>query len=259
MEHQLYDAAGDGRLGEVIQLSSHEFSRNVRVLSVAFHCSCKNGQLVVAKWLAEHTRADVDYVIRSVMSSSRPLVTACYNGKLDIVKYLLKDSRVNVNLNDCNFGLTPLSWASSKVNTPLSMIFLQEASDELDVNIVDNYGNTALHYTIWCRTSYKLHEACDRNEMPEVMRLIYEDYFSINEQDNWGNTPLHFACRDGRREIIEVLMVIGADETITNDKGLTPEVVAQKGGYNEVVELLNRVSLQRVLSNRLFHGLIPQF
>ena len=87
---------------------------------------------------------------------------------------------------------------------------MREVSD-VDVNIVDSYGNTALHYAVWCSKddNTQLHKAGDYRggDVTEVLRLIYVRGHNINVQDNNEDTPLHRACSYGHSEIVETLML----------------------------------------------------
>ena len=129
--------------------------------------------------------------------------------------------------------------------TPTAFCLLLKATD-LKTNIQDFEGNTALHYVIWNNKNEgytQLQKVFDKNsDINEVQKLIIENQgHLINTQDNAGNTPLHLACRFNRKDIVEILMIEGADETITNNVKLTPEqqVVKQSEGY-ELLDLLNR-------------------
>ena len=66
-----------------------------------------------------------------------------------------------------------------------------------------------------------------KGDVSEVSRLVYECGDNINAQDNDGQTPLHWACLYGHRDIVETLMLAGADETITDDDRQTPAQLAE--------------------------------
>ena len=250
-EEKFFDAARNGRLEEVIDLSS-KFGNDVNVLSEAFIRSCARGRLNVVKWLGGHTAADINYNNREVWRYT-PLIAACDRDRLDIVKYLVETCHADVNLTDIE-GYTPLITACRNVRMPMSMYLLCEVID-LDVNIADDVGNTAMHYAVWCSKNHitQLHQACERyrRDVTEVKRLVvYMSGHKINVQDNIGNTPLHYACFNGHSDIVETLMLAGADETITNDGGMTPAQVAEREGHNEVLKLLDRDSLWQVMLGR---------
>ena len=238
------NAARYGQLEDVIELSS-KFSNDVEVLSQALRWSCRDGRLDVVKWLKGHTAANVNY--KGVWT---PLIAACSNDHLDMVKYLVETCHADVNLPDSR-GDTSLTWACFRASMSVSM-YLCEVNN-LDVNIADRYnGNTALHYAVWYRkdSGYtQLHWACGyRGDVTEVLRLVYVRGLTINVQDNDGNTPLHIACSNRHSDIVETLMLAGADETITNDDGKTPAQMAE--GYSYLLKLLDRVGLRQVVMLR---------
>ena len=194
-------AAIKGQLKDVIELST-KFSDDVELLSETLIYSCHEGHLDVVKWMVEHTAADVNYtaVIRETFPWGEeadgyytPLTAACTYKHLDVLKYLVKTSRVNVNLpENSEWGPTPLIRACFSYSMSLSMYLLSEVSD-LDVNIADNRGFTALHYAVSCSKDggdTQLHEACIKGDVTEVMRLVNVDDHMINAQDNGSYTML---------------------------------------------------------------------
>ena len=120
------------------------------------------------------------------------------------------------------------------ISTSVSKYLLSEVNN-LDVNIVNSSKNTALHNTVWCGNDNgytELHWACIKNNVVDVLRLAYISGHSINVQDNNGYTPLHEVCYNGHNEIVETLMLAGADETMTNDHKQTLAQVARIKGHN---------------------------
>ena len=247
-EQRFIDAARNGRLKEVIELSS-KFSNDVKLVSEALTWSCIRGHLDVVTWLEGHTAADVNYN-EKIAWWNTPLTAACSYNNLNIVRYLVESCNADVNLPN-RAGNTPLTSACSHVCGPESKYLLCEVSD-LDVNIADSEGNTAMHLAVWCSEDDRtqLHEACIMGDVTEVRRLVYVNGHEINVQDNVGDTPLHRACRSGYSDIVEILMLAGADETITNDRGQTPAQLAVWIRRSELLKLLDRDSLWQVMLKR---------
>ena len=241
---RFFDAARHGRLVEVIELSS-KFNDDVNLLNIALLKSCgKGGHLDVVQWLVEHTAAEVYY---NKGKTWTPLTMACFYDHLDIVKYLIEAYHADVNLPD-RVGNTPLISSFYRVNMSVSKYLLNEVSD-LDVNIVIGNGNTALHLVILlCKNrNTQLHKACDNRDATEVLRLVCVKGHKINVQDNAGYTPLHLARYKGNYNVVETLMLAGADETITNESRETPAQLAKSKGHRKLLELLDRDNLLQVM------------
>ena len=241
---RLFGAARNGRLKEVLDLSN-KFNNDVDVMSWALVRSCEGGHLDVVKWFVENSAADVNYNNKDVWGA--PLTVACYYDHLDVVKYLVEKGSADVNLPDSR-GDAPLTEACYYVSTSVSMYLLSDVRD-LNVNVADRYGNTALHYVIWCSKDddTKLHVACDKGDVTEVERLVYAKSHKINIQNNVGNTPLHRACENGNCSIVETLMLAGADETIRNDDEDIPAHLARREGHVALLKFLDRFSLQQAM------------
>ena len=190
-----------------------------------------------------------------------PLTAACRCKHLDVLKYLVETSRVDVNLTDSKWGHTPLTTACIYYSMSLSMYLLSEVSD-LNVNIADNRGNTALHFAVSSSKDSgctQLHLACVKGDVTEVMRLVNVDDHMINAQDNAGNTPLHWACRLGHSDIVKTLMLAGADETITDVVWQTPAQVAEVYKHPELLKLLDRQTLWAEKQTNNFNKLTVKY
>ena len=249
-------AIRNGQLEDVITLSM-KFPALVRdnlLSSEALIETCMNGHLNVVQWLVENTEANINYrgyvnQISAIQEEDQPfsftpLKAACYNGHVDIVKYIVEICHANVNLLDKG-GFTPLSMACHRVQFSVAKYLINEVND-LDINFANKKKrNVALHYTIWCNKQSRtpLHEACQKRDVNKVLELVNIKGRDVNAQDNSGYTPLHTACYNGFGNIVEILMLEGADETITNDHTKTPAQVAEAKGHTEILKLLDRVSL----------------
>ena len=260
---RIKDAAYNGQLQDIIDLST-KFNNDVKLMSETLVFSCSGGHLNVVKWIMEHTAADVNYtgVIRVIATWKEevdnyftPLTAVCQYKHLDVVKYLVETSRVDVNLSDSQWGYTPLIIACISANITESIYLLCKVRD-LDVNIAGKSGYTDLHFAASSSKDLgftKLHWACIKGDVTEVMKLVSIDDQMINVQSNGGYTPLHYACRFSHSDIVKTLMLAGADETITTITWKTPAQVAVEKGHRGLLKLLDRVTLLEVMqtSNKL--------
>ena len=110
------------------------------------------------------------------------------------------------------------------------MITSLENKDKIDyhsfaknINIVDNYENTFLHY------------ALINKNIKDIVNLVINSGINLNSKNNLGDTPLHIACYnllDSLRnkdkniyyhfEIIILLLNNGAKRFILNEKLFLP-------------------------------------
>ena len=61
----------------------------------------------------------------------------------------------------------------------------------------------------------------------------------MNEHSYHGRgTALFIACKNGNKEIVELLLTANSDVNISNDKGDTPLSIAALMGYDEIMDLL---------------------
>ena len=262
-------AALNGQL-KVVQTLSDNFVNDKKVLSEGLIYSCVGGHLDVVTWLVKNTKVNASKrgSIELLNEKQRkvqtfyftPLTAACYNNHLNVVKYLM-NFQVNVNWRD-TAGYTPLAMACHR-NSALVVNYLLNISDcEFNINYSNNKnGNTALHLTLsHSKFSWtSLHEACSRNDINEVRRLAYVANYMINVQDNADFTPLHTACHRGHYEIVKVLMLAGANETITNIYQQTPAQLAVREGHNNLLNLLDRVTLWDEMQKKLLDTVIHSF
>ena len=82
------------------------------------------------------------------------------------------------------------------------MNLIQEGAD---VNVTDQYGNTALHFSVF-------------NEDLDHAKLLISVEADVNARNNNGDTPLHIAYGTGNQEMIDLLISKGADESIKNNE-----------------------------------------
>lgn len=84
----------------------------------------------------------------------------------------------------------------------------------------------------------KLIEAAEKGNLEDVKSALNSLKTNINDLDKYNTTALMYAARSGRKDIVELLVVNGADPHIItwNDKTALREAV--KGGHKEIIKLL---------------------
>ena len=71
----------------------------------------------------------------------------------------------------------------------------------------------------------------------------------MNPLDDQGNTPLHLATDSNNQECAEILLLRGADSTITNQKGMAPiHIIAEK----DLVDMLKVCMAYRIKPEELY-------
>ena len=97
-----------------------------------------------------------------------------------------------------------------------------------DVDIPDNSGYTALHYSC-------------RNNHPSLVTYLLQKGACVNAQTKSGrDTPLHRASYAGHQDIVSTLLQHGANILMTNADGQTAFHRACVAGRTEVVKLMIR-------------------
>lgn len=96
-----------------------------------------------------------------------------------------------------------------------------------------------------------IHMAAHRGPA-DFMGFLLDRGLPINYQNHWGGTPLLEAAeRDGRDEVIALLLERGADPAPRNNAGYTPLGLASKAGKTKVVKMiLDRMKGRELLSPR---------
>jgi len=81
---------------------------------------------------------------------------------------------------------------------------------DVDVNVKNNYGNTALH---WSAYHGNVH----------ILRTLLRHGARVNEKNSVGNTPLHDSIKAHNLECMKLLLKYGADPSIKNNNGYIPQ------------------------------------
>lgn len=169
-------------------------------------------------------RADVDPAIENVRRRTL-LTTAVADGYVAIVKLLIENGGVDPNAVDIE-GRTPLMWAVRKLGPKVEDVrseclpdhwstfrFLLNC-DDIDVNVRDNHGRTALCHAAMIGT-----QRC-------VQSLVLHHSIQPHLADNDGRTALSFAAERGYPDITGMLIGLQLDEQfylgLRDETGRTP-------------------------------------
>jgi len=117
-------------------------------------------------------------------------------------------------------GRTALFYATSEGDPTLAAELIRHGAN---VNAQDSRLETPLHFAA-------------RAYQPEIAQLLIETGANVDAQDANGNTPLSNAVFEsrGRDQMIKLLLSFGADKTLKNNHGVSPEELAKSiGNYSK--------------------------
>tara|TARA_B100001248_G_scaffold262700_2_gene261150 strand:- start:40740 stop:41663 length:924 start_codon:yes stop_codon:yes gene_type:complete len=158
-----------------------------------------------------------------------------YASCIKMTRYLLA-AGAEVDAID-NTGATALHFIARWNSLEALEAFLKAGAR---TDLIDDYGYTVFHYAArWGHL-----EVAERF-MQEGGVLLSPKI--INAVDKAGRTALYLAASNGSLSVVKVLVEAGADYQIANNEGNTPIQAAEKYGYQEVVEFLNKTLYQKTL------------
>jgi ankyrin repeat protein len=125
-------------------------------------------------------------------------------------------------------GWTPLHLAAHFGNVAATRLLLQRHAD-VHARSRSREGNTPLHAAIAGR-------------QVETVRLLLEHGSDVNAADADGWTAINIAAHEGVAQIVELLLVAGADPTIPSDSGQTPRETAEREGNTHLLRYFSHVA-----------------
>ncbi|XP_078578722.1 uncharacterized protein LOC144863426 [Branchiostoma floridae x Branchiostoma japonicum] len=185
----------------------------------------QSGDLRHLAWALKQPTVNPDDLNEDGLSSLHVL---CIMGHQQATKQidLLIRAGADINLADKR-SYTPLHYAITNGHTAITKHLL---TNQADHRLATKEGLTALHLVAEKRHSSDL-------KMLNIL-LPYVASSDINRQDKEGDTPLHEACQTGNVPIVEALVTVGADVTITDAMGRTPLHEAALWATGEHVEAI---------------------
>lgn len=146
-----------------------------------------------------------------------PLFEACRKGYFNIVNLLIK-LKADIKIQNKD-NQTLLHIACLNGNKDIILLLLQ---NNMDANAKDNFGYTPIYYAI----------------NKKIAKLLISKGANINNKSEYrGNTVLHCAIIKGNKDIVELLLELGADTTIKNDQGFVAADIAENN--LQAKELIN--------------------
>ena len=191
----------------------------------ALHAAVEGGHLNVVRILVQEG-ADVN-VADNGYRGSTPLMLAAAYGQWEIVSFLTKHDPASVNTAD-NYGRTPLMLAAEHGHRETVLLLI---SNGAQVNVGESNGYTPLVLA-------SIHKHW------EIVTLL------IQLGANTGRT-LFNVVEMGRFDIIETLVLKGANVNVQDDNSVTPLMKAvEKGDVDTVSFLIRHGADVRLKDNR---------
>ena len=113
-----------------------------------------------------------------------------------------------------------------------------EAMLRADVDVTDQYGNTAL--MIASAYGYD-----------SIVAILVDAGADVNATGRIGNTALIVAAQNGHSEVIQHLLKAGCQVDVTNDYGIGARGLATGYGHRDVTALLDEVPVEVTLNQPL--------
>jgi ankyrin repeat protein len=156
---------------------------------------------------AETTRRDI--------FDMTPLLCGCTEGHLGVVRVLVRHMGEDGLKERYAGAKTVLHWAADKGREEVVALLVGMGAQ---ANSRDGLEQTPL----MC--------ACENGHMGAVRMLAQHiGGEGLNMRDANGRTVLHWAVEEGYHEAVRILLLAGADPTITDNGGRTPRTLAEAG------------------------------
>jgi len=158
------------------------------------------------------------------------LIASSFKDYEDVVSFLIsRGADINFRGKD---GRTPLIWAAGN-SLESSKMLLENGAD---INAKGNDGMNAFIQSTFGILSKKV--------STDVMDLLLENGADVNSalisKNAAGWTALHFAAINGDTELVEYLILQGANVNHTSDEGSTALSLAKQEKYEALVSLLKK-------------------
>jgi ankyrin repeat protein len=183
------------------------------IIVQTLHRFCRMKDVSSVKELLEQNSDNVSKIINWSHNGDTALITAINVKCVEIVELLLETNKCMVESK--NFAnLTPFYIAASNATDANLKIMklLFQYSNNINVDLQDSFGRTALH--LICKQRTNLLDNSSSNSITMLKMILKKSSKSVNVQDCNHETPLHAACFKNSAEKVKLLLKFGADPTI---------------------------------------------
>ncbi|XP_060580276.1 ankyrin repeat domain-containing protein 42-like isoform X2 [Ruditapes philippinarum] len=191
-----------------------------------------------------------------------PVHAACYHGRLGCLQ-LLNKWGASIDEVD-NIGNTPAHYAAAEGHLPCLKFLVSMGISATHILGARNdqgetpkdlahqfYKDNVIEYINgieWERDhpeeaenlAFPAHVAAFSGDLDHLRMLVENGVVNINERDDKGSTPAHKAAGQGHVHVLQWLIEMGANMSITNQAGETPRDVARRFSKLACVKLLGR-------------------
>ena len=162
------------------------------------------------------------------------LVVAASKGHVKVVQTLL-DNGANIS-NQTDSGLTALKMSQYTRHIAVKNLLIDhEMKKRKKFNTLPKTKKIGLQYQ-----RDLLHQEAIIGEEEAVKMLLLRG-FDIDEQDEDKNTALHLAAREGKEDIVNLLLSVGANSNIKNSMRQDPSALARTSRIRNAIEVYNMI------------------
>lgn len=157
---------------------------------------------------------------------STPLFLASALGNDEIVSLLL-DNNADISYKNDTTGIMAIHLASYYKHDSIVRILI--GKDYSIINAYSSDDRTPLHYAVISGSS----------ELTSTLLGYYD--INYDAKDILSKTPLHYAVTTDNLDIVKLLVNENVDQTIKDDEGYTPYLLAIKLGREAIIEFLEDI------------------
>lgn len=219
------------------------------------------GQIAIHNYIEDNMDTITVIASSADYNNLNALMLACRAGNMDIIQYLIQRGASINSINEN--GKSPLIFASDRGYLEVVRYLVGQGAD---IALVDNYGRNALDYASesghhevvrFLNDYLDIHNiglSLDSILDQQIQDLVYQDdKTGLNNLLNlheWNPTTIPliqnaiiiYACRDGRLDLIEEMVLQGADLNRRMSygmyKGATPLMIAVYHHQLEIIQFL---------------------